>query len=55
MRFSTKIAKIIFIITAVLLLIISTILYLQVTDLADVNNVVNHTSEVKLALSDTLS
>ena len=55
MRFSTKIAKIIFIITAVLLLIISTILYLQVTDLADVNNVVNHTSEVKLALSETLS
>ena len=55
MRFSTRIAKIIFSITALLLLVISTILYIQVRDLADVNNIVNHTSEVKLALSETLS
>jgi signal transduction histidine kinase len=55
MHFSTKIAKILFTITALLLLVISTILYLQVSDLADANDGVNHTSEVKLALSETLS
>ena len=55
MRFSTRIAKIIFIVTALLLLVISTMLYIQVTDLVDANDRVNHTNEVKLRLEEVLS
>lgn len=55
MRFSTRIAKIIFIITALVLLVIATILYIQVNDLVDDNHSVTHTNEVKLSLAQTLS
>ncbi len=55
MRFSSRIAKIIFIVTALLLLVISTVLYIQVNDLVEANDLVNHTNEVKLRLSETLS
>lgn len=55
MRFSTRIAKIIFIATALLLLVISTMLYIQVTDFLDANDRVNHTNEVKLRLEEVLS
>lgn len=55
MPFSTKLAKIIFIVTALLLLIISTILYVQINDLVDANEMVNHTNEVKFRLEQILS
>ena len=55
MRFSTRTAKIIFIITALVLLVVATILYAQVKELVDANNSVNHINEVKLQLSQTLS
>ena len=55
MRFSTRTAKIIFIITALVLLVVATILYAQVKELVDANNSVNHINEVKLHLSQTLS
>ena len=55
MRFSSRIAKMIFIITALLLLIISTVLYIQVNDLVEANDMVSHTNEVKLRLSEVLS
>src|SRR5215210_3681379 len=55
MRFSTRIAKIIFIVTALLLLVISTMLYIQVKDLIEANAMVNHTNEVKLRLAEVLS
>src|SRR5687767_229818 len=55
MHFSTRIAKIIFLTTALLLLVIATILYIQVDDLVDANDNVNHTNQVKLNLAQTLS
>ena len=55
MRFSSRIAKIIFIATALLLLVISTVLYIQVNDLVEANDMVSHTNEVKLRLSEALS
>src|SRR5688500_15210408 len=55
MRFSSRIAKIIFIVTALLLLIISTVLYIQVNDLVEANDMVSHTNEVKFRLSEVLS
>ena len=55
MRFSTRIAKIIFIATALLLLVISAMLYIQVKDLIEANSTVNHTNEVKLRLAEVLS
>jgi signal transduction histidine kinase len=55
MRFSTRLAKIIFITTALVLLFISTMLYVQIKDLTEANNAVNHTNEVKLYLEQVLS
>lgn len=55
MHFSTRLAKIIFITTALVLLFISTMLYIQIKDLTEANNAVNHTNEVKLYLEQVLS
>ena len=54
-RFSSRIAKMIFIVTAFLLLVISTVLYIQVNDLVEANDLVSHTNEVKLWLAEALS
>ena len=45
----------IFIVTTLLLLVISTVLYIQVNDLVEANDLVSHTNEVKLRLSEALS
>jgi len=55
MRFSSRIAKMIFIGTALLLVVISIVLYVQVNDLVEANDLVSHTNEVKLRLSEALS
>ena len=55
MRFSSRIAKMIFIGTAQLLVVISIVLYVQVNDLVEANDLVSHTNEVKLRLSEALS
>lgn len=55
MRFSTRIAKMIFIVTMIILLVISTMLYLQVSDLVDANKIVNHTNEVQVKLAEVLT
>jgi signal transduction histidine kinase len=55
MRFSTRIAKMIFIVTMVILLVISTMLYMQVKDLIDANKMVNHTKDVQVKLAEVLT
>ena len=55
MRFSTRLAKIIFIATALVLLVISVMLYIQVKDLDNSSKNLNHTFEVKLRLAEVLS
>lgn len=55
MRFSTRIAKLIFIITMIILLVISTMLYIQVNDLVDANKMVNHTNEMQMKLTEVLT
>jgi signal transduction histidine kinase len=55
MRFSTRLARIIFIVTMVVLLVISGMLYIQVADLVEANELVNHTHEVQLKLAEVLT
>ncbi len=55
MLFSTRIAKIIFTITALALLVLSTILYVQINDLDDAYKSISHTYEVKLGLEQAIS
>lgn len=55
MRFSTRIAKMIFIVTMIILLVIATMLYIQVNDLVDANKMVNHTNEMQVKLAEVLT
>jgi signal transduction histidine kinase len=55
MRFSTRLAKIIFVVTMLVLLVIASMLYLQVNDLVQANKMVNHTNEVQLKLTELLT
>jgi len=55
MHFSTRIAKIIFIVTALTLLALSTILYIQLRDLDDAYTSINHSTQVKLLVEQAIS
>ncbi|HVG14392.1 MAG TPA: ATP-binding protein [Chitinophagaceae bacterium] len=55
MLFSTRIAKIIFIISALTLLALSTILYIQIKDLDGANKSINRSTEVKLLIEQAIS
>jgi signal transduction histidine kinase len=55
MLFSTKIAKSIFIVTALALLALSTILYVQIRDLDEAYRSVNHSTKVKLLVERAIS
>lgn len=55
MRFSTRIARIIFLVTMVILLVIASMLYVQVNDLVRANEMVNQSNEIQIRLTEVLT
>jgi signal transduction histidine kinase len=55
MRFSTRTAKIIFTITALVLLVLSSILYIQINDVVHANKDINSTNNIRIHLEKVFS
>jgi signal transduction histidine kinase len=55
MRFSTRTAKIIFTITALVLLVLSSILYIQINDVVQASNTINNSNAIRIGLEKALS